>query len=182
MKPRKCKSCGACFERQRAMQSVCSPMCAADLARAKKEQAERKQARAKREQLKTRSDWIKEAQVAVNKFVRLRDAGRGCISCGCSLSDGGTGGGADAGHYRSRGSSPHLRFEVNNIHAQCKRCNRYLAGNAIEFRAGLVVRYGSEYVEALEADQEPRMYGIPELRTIRDTYRALARELEKANA
>lgn len=188
MKPRKCKakSCGIAFTPQRMGQHACSPLCAAEIARAKREQAEtrarsdaRKADRQKREKLKTRSDWIKEAQVAVNRYVRLRDAGRGCISCGCDLSDQSTGGGCDAGHFRSRGAAPHLRFEVNNIHAQCKRCNRYLAGNATEYRSGLVDRYGAEFVAALEADQEPRKHDIDELRQIRDHYRQEARKLEK---
>lgn len=30
-------------------------------------------------------------------------------------------GGFDAGHYRSRGSAPHLRFYTLNIAGQCKR-------------------------------------------------------------
>ncbi len=29
------------------------------------------------------------------------------------------GGGFDAGHYRSRGAAPHLRFYTLNIHGQC---------------------------------------------------------------
>ncbi len=188
MRPRKCKAkgCGIAFTPQRMGQSACSPACAIEIARAKKEQAEtrarsdaRKADRQKREKLKTRSDWIKEAQIAVNSYVRLRDAGRGCISCGVPLGRGSVGGDADAGHYRSRGSAPHLRFDTRNIHAQCKRCNRYLAGNAIEYRAGLVARYGAEFVDALEADQEPRKHDTSELREIRDTARREKRQLEK---
>jgi hypothetical protein len=189
VKPRKCKakSCGIAFTPQRMGQHACSPLCAVELARAKREQAEtrarsdaRKADRQKREKLKTRSDWIKETRDAVHKYVRLRDSERGCISCGCALcNDYSAGGRFDAGHFRSVGSAPHLRFEINNIHGQCKRCNRYLAGNAIEYRAGLVDRYGTEFVAALEADQEPRKYDIDELRAIRDHYRQEARKLEK---
>ena len=182
MRPRKCKSCGACFEKQRALQSVCSPLCAADLARAKREQDERKKDRAKRESLKTRSDYQKEAQVAFNRYVRLRDASRPCICCGRPLESGGAGGGFDAGHYRSTGSAPHLRFVEDNCHGQTKQCNRWGAGRAVDYRLGLIERIGLARVEALEADQTPRNYSADDLKAIRDTYRLKAKELEKANA
>lgn len=188
MKPRKCKSCGACFEKVRALQTVCSPLCAADLARAKKEQAEqrkrsdeRKADRKKREELKTRSDWIKDAQQAFNRYVRLRDAGKPCICCGLPLEAGAVGGGYDCGHYRSVGSAPHLRFDERNAAGQRKQCNRYGAGRAVDYRLGLLVRIGADAVEALEADQTPRRYDINDLRELRDKYRAMARELEKAD-
>ena len=88
MKPKKCKAkgCGVVFSPARPMQCVCSPNCAALLAREKKEQNEAKQAReqrrqdkAKREKLKTRSDWMKEAQREFNRFIRLRDSGKPSI-------------------------------------------------------------------------------------------------------
>lgn len=188
MKPKKCraKSCGIAFTPQRMGQHACSPLCAVELARAKREQAEtrarsdaRKADRQKREKLKTRSDWIKEAQIAFNRYVRLRDAGRPCICCGRPLEHGRTGGGYDAGHYRSVGSAPHLRFNEDNCHAQTKQCNRYGAGRAVDYRLGLVDRIGIARVEALEADQKPRKHDIDELRAIRDHYRAEARKLEK---
>lgn len=186
MKPRKCKSCGACFEKQRALQSVCSPLCAADLARAKKEQAEQRKRseernsdRKKREELKTRSDWIKDAQQAFNRYVRLRDAGKPCICCGLPLEAGAVGGGYDCGHYRSVGSAPHLRFDERNAAGQRKQCNRYGSGRAVDYRLGLIARIGLVAVEELEADQSSRHWSIEELRKIRDTYRQKEKELEK---
>lgn len=183
----RCKACKDQFTPARPMQSVCSPACAYERVRAQKEQAERqarsdrrKEDRDRREKLKTRSDYIKEAQIACNSYVRERDRGRLCISCGNTLRSGGTGGGFDAGHYRSVGSAPHLRFEPDNIHGQCKQCNRYGAGRAVDYRAGLVERIGLRRVEALEADQTPRKYSIPELIQIRDEFKAKAKELLSA--
>lgn len=191
MKPRKCKSkgCGVLFTPQRMGQHACSPLCAIEIARAKREQAERKarsderkKDRERREKLKRRKDWMKDARDAVHKYVRLRDAGRGCISCSATLQLGGTGGGFDAGHFRSVGSAPHLRYDTRNIHGQCKRCNQYLSGNAIEYRAGLIQRFGAEFVDELEADQTPRKHTVDELKEIISTFRAMAKELEKSNA
>ncbi len=111
----------------------------------RKDTAERKKA------LKTRSDWIKDAQKAVNEYVRLRDEGRKCISCGADKQ--GVQNYWDAGHYRSVGSAPHLRFYTLNNHRQCKKCNRDLSGNAIEYRNGLRRRFSDEFVERLDAMQ-----------------------------
>jgi hypothetical protein len=144
----------------------------------KRQKAERKADRAKREKLKTRSDYLKEAQREFNRYIRLRDASRPCICCGQPLKSGLVGGGYDAGHYRSVGSAPHLRFDERNVHAQRKQCNRWGAGRAIDYRLGLIGRIGQAAVEAIERDQTPRNYSADELKALRDTYRRLARELK----
>lgn len=189
MKDKKCKAkgCGIAFSPRTPLQVVCSPACAREFARAKREQAERKarsderkKDREKREQLKTIPQLIEEAQRDFNRYVRLRDRGRGCISCGKPLQLGGVGGGFDAGHYRSRGAAGHLRYREDNCHGQCKHCNNYLGGSNVEYRAGLVERVGLERVLALEADNTPHKWTRAELEHIKQTYRAKAKELEKA--
>ena len=90
-----------------------------------------------------------------------------------------TGNNVDAGHYRSVGSAPHLRFDERNCHAQSKHDNRYLAGNAVEYRKGLIQRIGLKAVEELEADNTPRKWSREELVQIRDKYRAKLKELKK---
>lgn len=152
----------------------------AEKSRLNREKKQREQDRKKRESLKTRSDYIKEAQIAVNAYVRKRDKGKPCISCNSLLADSAVGGGFDAGHFRSRGSSPHLRFDAErNIHGQCKRCNRYLSGNAADYRSGLIRRIGLELVQALEADNEPRHWSIDDIKAIRDEYRNKLKELKR---
>lgn len=172
IRPKKCKGCREPFFPVSSWQTHCRAeacaLAAAEIAakkRRKAEDAERK------ERLKTRSDYLKEAQRAFNLYIRLRDSGRGCICCGAPLQSGGVGGGFDAGHYRSVGSAPHLRFDERNCHGQTKRCNRWGAGRAVDYRIGLVRRIGREAVEALEADQEPRHWTIEQLIAIRETYR-----------
>lgn len=190
-KPKKCKAkgCGIVFTPQRMGQHVCGPACAQTIAMAKREQEEqrkrsdeRKADRVKREKLKTRSDWMKEAQREFNRYIRLRDASRLCICCSKPLGEDEPGGGYDAGHFRSVGSAPHLRFDERNVHAQRKYCNKYLSGNALAYRVGLINRIGLGAVESLESDQTPRRYTIEDLKQIRDTYRQKARELEKETA
>lgn len=187
LKPKKCASCKTVFEPQRSMQRVCSPKCAADLATKQRAQ---KEARAKRDErkslaerkakLKTRSDFIKEAQAVVNKVARLRDAlsGYGCVSCG-SRPEARFGGAMDAGHYRSVGSAPHMRFFLPNISAQCKKCNRDLGGAAVDYRAGLIERIGVERVEEIESMQWTAKWDIEYLKRLKKVMQKKARRLEK---
>lgn len=157
--------------------------CALIFARQGKAEAEQKvnnkRRKAFREENKTLNNLTQEAQAAVNAYVRLRDEGKTCISCGVSLVREGFGGGFDAGHYRSRGSAPHLRFYTLNIAGQCKRCNRYLGGNYQQFRLGLIDRLGVEKVEAIEKDQRARHYSKEDLRRIKRIFNKKCKFLEK---
>jgi hypothetical protein len=121
---------------------------------------------------KPRSKWMAEAQAAFNKYVRLRDADCPCISCGITY------GKWNAGHYRSVGSNPSLRFEPLNNHKQCVQCNQSKSGNAIEYRIGLIARIGLESVEWLEGPHEPKKYTIEDLKAIKAKYTALAKDMK----
>lgn len=186
MKSRKCKSCKTEFIPTRSMQKVCSPECAFALVKAKTEKDKRKEAikdrlsvRKRLDAMQTLSQLKKKAQTAFNAFVRVRDEGKPCISCGIQLTESGIGGGVDCGHFRSVGSAPHLRFEETNAHAQCKRCNRYLSGNAIEYRKGLIERIGLAEVERIEADQTVRKYTREFLIELANEYRAKIKVLQQ---
>lgn len=183
---RKEKPCGACrapFVPHRMGQKGCSPECEHGLARAAKAKKEQREAakdiKRRKEAIKTRSEWMKEAQIEFNKFVRARDraAGHACISSGRPLDW--TGNNVDAGHYRSVGSAPHLRFDERNCHAQSKKDNRYGSGCAVDYRLGLIARIGLEAVEAIEADQSVKKYTIDDLKAIKAEYAAKRRALEK---
>lgn len=177
MKDKTCKHCGGCFVPVLPLQSVCGPICASRLVKAaKKEEADRTKAR--KAALKRIPDLIKEAQIAFNAYIRLRDSAQPCICCGQALTKEAIGGGFDCGHYRSTGSASHLRFNEDNAHAQRKVCNRYGAGRAVDYRLGLIARIGLERVEALEADNTPHKWQREELLEIKATYKAKLKELE----
>lgn len=192
-KPKKCKApgCGQRFKPMLSTQKVCSPACALAMAKDPKLQkvaakAITKQARQdlqeRREKLKTKGEHMREAQQAFNAYIRERDrlAGYACISSGRPLDWNGNA--VDAGHYRSTGAAPHLRFDENNCHAQSKHDNRYLSGNVAEYRLGLIQRIGLAAVEALETDQAPRRYTIEDLQAIKALYRQKLRELRRKAA
>jgi hypothetical protein len=192
-KLKKCKNpaCGISFPPQRLGQAVCSPKCALAIAPANTERArkaiaqrDRREIKVRKEKLKSRADHLREAQAAVNEYVRLRDAHLPCISCDSMPNDNDliTGSRWDAGHYRSVGACPELRFEPLNIHRQCVKCNRNLSGNAVEYRIRLVQRIGAETVAWLEGPHEPRKYTVEEIKTIKAEYRAKTRELKKGQA
>lgn len=181
-KEKTCKQCRKPFVPQRMGQVACSPLCALGLAQSKRAKAEHvakiRETKARKDAIKTRGQWIKETQIEFNRLIRARDAGKPCISCG-SMPEQRYGGAMDCGHYRSVGSAPALRFTPDNAAAQCVKCNRYLGGNAVQFRAGLIARIGLAAVEALEADQEPRKHTIDELRAMKAEFSRRRREIEK---
>lgn len=126
-------------------------------AKAKAEKAVRMDLRERKQAMKTIPELIKDAQVAVNAYVGARDSNKPCISCQVKTVQK-RGGTMDAGHYRSRGSSPQLRFNVLNIHSQCVLCNRWQSGNVVDYRINLIKRIGLDLVEKLESDNAPRKF------------------------
>ena len=184
VKPKRCKVCKEEFIPSRMGQKVCGPDCASQMAKKMREKVERAEDRRKKEALKTRSQWMKEAQIAFNAFIRERDKEKACICCGFPLHDekDSAGGAFDCGHYRSVGSAPNLRFDERNAHGQRKQCNRYGAGRAVDYRRGLITRMGLEVVEAIEADQTPRHYTIDDLKAIKAEYVQKLKELREKEA
>jgi hypothetical protein len=145
-KPKKCKSCLKVFTPARPMQSVCGFECAkvhADKLKANKARQEKK---VLKEKLKTLSEYEADAKKAFQKWIRLRDKDLPCISCGNSNTDDWAG-----GHFYSAGMYSGLMFDERNCHKQCNtHCNKFLSGNLLEYRKGLIERYGNAFVEDLD--------------------------------
>ena len=70
-----------------------------------------------------------------------------------------------------------MRFVEDNAAGQCKKCNRYLSGNAIEYRKGLIERIGLHSVEQIERDNTLRKYTHEGLIEIAKHYNAEAKRL-----
>lgn len=148
------------------MQVCCSLECAYIYAKGLRVKKEREETKIAKEKIKSRSEHLKEAQAIFNRFVRERDILEPCISCGRHHK-----GQYHAGHYRSVGACPELRFEEKNVYKQCSVCNNYLSGNIIEYRKKLVDKYGIGLVEWLEGNHEAKHYSIPDLIEIKKLYR-----------
>lgn len=172
-----CKVCAKAFIKMNSMQVVCGLSCAkrvpviarntlkAEAKAAKEDFKKRKEA------LKPRSKWLKEAQAAFNAWIRYRDGGMPCISCGRFHK-----GYYDAGHYLTVGARPELRFDEANCHKQCVPCNQFLHGNLILYRQALIRRIGQVEVDRLEGPTAPKHYDVDDLKALIAYYRARVRE------
>lgn len=187
MAQRKCKHCKKLFEKTRPLQYVCSPNCGIEYTQAQKcKKAELAKQHAKRQEktrmaqmkhaLETVPELTRKAQTVFNAYIRARDKGKPCISCGAPYREA-FGGAFDAGHYRSTGSAAHLRFDEMNCHGQCVKCNRHLSGNAVAYRVGLIARVGLAEVERLEQNNTPKKWDKDELRELIAVYRQKIKEL-----
>ena len=141
--------------------------------KAKKVKEWNKEKKVRKEALKTLSEYKKELQVIFNKFIRLRDKGLNCISCNKPAKK------ENAGHYRSVGGNPELRFEELNNNLQCEYCNTYLHGNLIDYRINLIKKIGIKKVEWLEGKHDPKHYTIEQIKGLKVMYRLKIKQLEK---
>ena len=181
----KIKACPICckqFESWSSLQRVCFTVsCAIEWNKRKDYDAAQKRLKAKdnkwKRDNKPRQKWLKEAQVAFNAYIRARDKGKPCISCGVHEQERFTGGHFDCGHYRSTGAAPHLRFNTDNAAGQCKRCNRDLSGNTVAMRLGMLARNREDRVLRIERDTTIRSYDIEYLTRIKRIFSRRAKKL-----
>lgn len=194
---RKCanKECRQWFHPVRDGQVVCCYECATIIA---KEQTAKKRAEAmraekqrqreeakkqraldaeRRQAVKPLSHFVKQAQQAFNDFIRYRDRHLPCISCGRHHD-----GQYHAGHYRTTGANPELRFNEDNCHRQCAPCNNHLSGNLIAYRPALIAKIGQARFDALMGPHELPKWKRDDYIRIRDEYRAKLKELKQQEA
>lgn len=181
-RPKKCRNtaCRSEFVPARPLQTACSVACAIALTQATKARQSREQdkqeraaRRAARERIKSKGDYLRETQAAFNEWIRERDRDLPCISCGRFHQ-----GQWHAGHYRTVGANPELRFNPLNVHKQCAPCNNHKSGDIVNYRINLVERIGVDQVEWLEGPHEPQRYTIEELKALKAKFRAMTRSLK----
>lgn len=100
-----------------------------------------------KESIKTLSQYEAEAKKVFQKWVRLRDKNLNCVSCKATKAKS-----WHASHFYSANLYSGLIFDERNVHKSCDYCNVFLHGNLLEYRKGLIERYGLKYVEELEAE------------------------------
>lgn len=141
------------------------------------EKADRKLLAEKKQQVKPLSYFIKQAQQAFNEFIRYRDRGEACISCGRHHE-----GQYHAGHFRTTGANPELRFSEDNCHRQCAPCNNHLSGNLIAYRPALISKIGQARFDALMGPHEMPKWKREDYIRIRDEYRAKLKAMKQEEA
>ena len=147
----KCKTCKNEFTQYNSIQKLCFDCTvkkAKETVKKKQDSDWRKRKSELKEKTKTITDYRNDARYWFQRWIRIRDLGKTCISCQTLLTDIRD---YDAGHYYNANSYPNLLFNEFNVNGQCKnRCNNLLSGNLIEYRKGIINRYGNEVLFTLD--------------------------------
>jgi len=183
MPKRKCKECKEYVSEFIKLPAgvFCNMDHAIEFANAKakktKEKAFKAETRARKEKAKSVSDWCGDLQAIVNKYVRLRDAKEGCISCDKPSSWGGQ---WHCSHYFSRGHSSSLRFNLWNMHKSCSVCNSHLSGNIEQYTPRLIEKIGDDrYQFLVERKSDVARYEIDYLKRAIKVARKAVKRLER---
>ena len=184
MKPkkRKCKVCSNYFEQYNSLISWCSPKCGFELSQSKLKEKEsrdwKQRKKTLKEKTKTLSQYESEAKKSFQHWIRLRDKDLPCISCNQHNTKDWSG-----GHYFPAGIYSGMIFNEKNCHKQCNsHCNMFLSGNLLEYRKGLIKRYGEDYVNNLESLSDSKRvykYTKQELIAIKLKYDIKIKELKQ---
>lgn len=174
LKDKSCKHCGSKFTPYNTLQFLCGPKCA--LAYNSKKEID-KRVKVMRKESVSIPELKKIARFYFQQWVRLRDKDEPCISCKKVDAK------WDAGHYEKAEIFTGLIFEPINCNKQCSYCNQHLSGNLIEYRKGMIDKYGEAAVESLESRANAsREYKFTrqELIDIANEYKLKIKELKHA--
>ena len=112
--------------------------------------------------LLTVQDYLKLAQQVFNQYIRKRDEGKNCISCGKKIN-----GVIHASHYYNANNHWNVRFDENNVFSCCYKCNVQLSGNLIEYGINLEKLIGAdEFIILREKAYQTRKFTRDELKEI----------------
>lgn len=120
---------------------------------------------------------LKSVRDVCHKYVRLRDKGKPCISCGEPYHKD-----HQAGHFYKAELFSSIKFNEDNIHGQCVQCNIRREGNESEYRVRLPNRIGKEKFEKLNDlaaldKQINHKWDREELKRIRSYYNQKLKEI-----
>ncbi len=119
----------------------------------------------------------KDLQDIFNLYIRLRDEGKPCISCGKTKL-------LQAGHFYPTQGYDGLRFNEFNVHGECGYCNLFDQMHLLNYAANLPGRIGNENCEALKAaaasyKRDGHKWSRSELEALTVVYKAKIKELER---
>jgi len=164
---KKCKYCQREYVPYNSLQKSCYDYsCIKNSIQDEKLKAWNKKKAKMKEELMTVQDYMKIAQQTFNKYIRIRDKGNTCISCGKKPKK------ENAGHFYSAGTHTAVRFDERNVHLQCEHCNSFLSGNLLNYRENLLAKLGFEEFERLSVDaMKTRKYTREELKQLIEEYK-----------
>jgi len=124
----------------------------------------------------TSSQLVKKLQPIFNKFIRLRDEGKPCISCGEYKE-------LQAGHFFAVGGYAGLRFDEDNVHGECSKCNCFDESHLISYSENLKEKIG-EYdynllkQRAKDYKKNGYKFGRGELRELIEVYQQKVKDYD----
>jgi len=174
---RKCRHCKDWFKTELEKQVTCGKVnCAIEYGKSsfKKQRKQENEQKKKEVNIDSKGGLKDKVQKVVNKYIRIRDQYKPCVSCGKSEVMQ-----FDAGHYENVHGHPQLRFNTLNIHKQCSHCNCQLSANKVPYREELIKRIGLDKVEKLEQDQSVKKYDVEYLERLRKVFNKKIRLYER---
>ena len=93
---------------------------------------------------KTIAKLKQDVQKVFNMYIRLRDEGKPCISCGQTKK-------LQAGHFFPVSTHDGIRFDEDNCSGECSGCNCFNEGHLISYGVNLRERIGDERYTSLFA-------------------------------
>lgn len=164
IKKKKCKECSQMFTPYTTTQMACSYKC--EMSLKSKKAAERKVSKVEKAKNEY-STWMRSAVTVCHSYIRLRDKGKPCISCGKKFNNN-----FQAGHYFSGGGHKAVKFDEVNINGQCFECNSGSNFDHEAYANGIVERWGSdEMVCLLERAYDEKRWSKEELRSVVSYYK-----------
>lgn len=125
---------------------------------------------------KTLKYWKNKIDKPFHEYIRRRDVDNNtgycsCISCGKKVHFTET----DAGHFIGR---QHLatRYDERNVHAQCRKCNRFEYGRQYEYSISLGKKLSNQL---LKKSRGVLKLTDPEWQDIYDTYKTKLDQIKK---
>lgn len=128
----------------------------------------------------SRKKLIRDLDSVFSKYIRLKDAFleegelvAKCVTCGDikawkQLQN---------GHYYSRGRYQ-TRWDEDNCHVQCMRCNVYLKGQYIQYTLFMIDMYGRDFVDELGIKSiNPAKISSVDLRVRTEEYKQKVKKL-----
>ena len=169
---KKCKECETIFTPFRTTDRLCFVCTKTRQAIKNLEKIKKVHKKVLKEQIMTLQDYFKIAQQHFNRYINLRDKDNVCISCQKRIN-----GVTHASHYYSAGTHTNVRFDENNVHSSCYKCNVQLSGNLIEYGIHLENKIGvDEFTMLRERAYITRKYTKDELKELAEYYKQKCKE------
>jgi hypothetical protein len=179
IRKKRCKQCSKQFVPFNSLQRVCSVGCAIELTKQIKKENDATidlLVKKKKERIAL-GTILGYTKTRVHQYIRLRDKGKPCISCGTEWKDD-----FQAGHFFSAGKYTSIKFDVHNINGQCVQCNLYKEGNFDAYSLNLpnrigIANYNKLVKRAKNSVKTIKKYNREELKEIQNEIKRKTKEL-----